>query len=128
MLAEKTVLRIYNPNYETELHTDANLEEYGAILIQKPPDDENFYPTYYMSKKTTDTEKKYSSYELEALAVIEAVKKFRVYLLGIPFKMVTDCPALEKPMQKKTWLLVLHVGLYCWKNSITSLSIVPVHG
>ncbi|GBL72747.1 Retrovirus-related Pol polyprotein from transposon 297 [Araneus ventricosus] len=78
MLAEKPVLRIYNPNYETELHTDASLEGYGAILMQKSPDDKNFHPTYYMSKKTTDAKKKYSSYELEALAVIEAVKKFRV--------------------------------------------------
>ncbi|GBN83663.1 Retrovirus-related Pol polyprotein from transposon 297, partial [Araneus ventricosus] len=101
MLAEKPVLRIYNPNYETELHTDASLEGYGAILMQKSPDDKNFHPTYYMSKKTTDAEKKYSNYELEALAVIEAVKKFRVYLLGIPFKIVTDCSALEKTMQKK---------------------------
>ncbi|GBL87911.1 Retrovirus-related Pol polyprotein from transposon 297 [Araneus ventricosus] len=129
ILAEKPVLRIYNPNYETELHTDASLEGYGAILMQKSPDDKNFHPTYYMSKKTTDAEKKYSSYELEALAVIEAVKKFRVYLLGIPFKIVTDCSALEETMQKKkTWLLALHVGLYCWKNLITSLSIVPVNG
>ncbi|GBM45619.1 Retrovirus-related Pol polyprotein from transposon 297, partial [Araneus ventricosus] len=101
MLAEKPVVRIYNPNYETELHTDASLEGYGAILMQKSPDDKNFHPTYYMSKKTTDAEKKYSSYELEALAVIEAVKKIRVYLLGIPFKIVTDCSALEKTMQKK---------------------------
>ncbi|GBN77289.1 hypothetical protein AVEN_170386-1 [Araneus ventricosus] len=91
MLTEKPVLRIYNPNYETELHTDASLEGYGAILMQKSPDDKNFHPTYYMSKKTADAEKKYSSYELEALAVIKAVKKFRVYLLGIPFKIVTDC-------------------------------------
>ncbi|GBN87706.1 Transposon Ty3-G Gag-Pol polyprotein [Araneus ventricosus] len=101
MLAEKPVLRIYNPNYETELHTDASLEGYGAILMQKSPDDKNFHPTYDMSKKTTDAEKKYSSYELEALAVIEAVKEFRVYLLGIPFKIVTDCSAREKTMQKK---------------------------
>ncbi|GBN63453.1 Retrovirus-related Pol polyprotein from transposon 297 [Araneus ventricosus] len=72
MLAEKHVLRIYNPNYETEVHTEASLEGYGAILMQKSPDDKNFHPTYYMSKKTTDAEKKYSNYELEALAVIEA--------------------------------------------------------
>ncbi|GBN87944.1 Transposon Tf2-6 polyprotein [Araneus ventricosus] len=51
MLAEKPVLRIYNPNYETELHTDASLEGYGAILMQKSPDDKNFHPTYYMSSK-----------------------------------------------------------------------------
>ncbi|GBM10006.1 Transposon Tf2-11 polyprotein [Araneus ventricosus] len=106
MLAEKPVLRIYNPNYETELQTDASLEGYGTILMQKSPDDKNFHPTYYMSKKTTDAEKKYSSYELEALSVTEAVKKFRVYLLAIPFKIVTDCSALEKTMQKRLGYLV----------------------
>lgn len=47
-----------------------------------------------MSKKTTDAERKYSSYELETLAVIEALKKFRVYL-GKTFKIVIDCSALQ---------------------------------
>lgn len=54
-----------------------------------------------MSRKTTDAEKKYSSYELEALAIIEALKKFRIYLLGIPFKIVTDCAAFQKTMDKR---------------------------
>lgn len=53
-----------------------------------------------MSRKTTDAQKKYHSYELEALAVMEAVKKFRVYLLGIKFKIVTDCSAFQKTLSK----------------------------
>lgn len=100
-LAEKPVLAIYNLRYDTELHTDASLEGYGAILMQKPPGDSHFHPTYFMSRKTSDAEKKYSSYELEVLAVIEALKKFRVYLLGIPFKIVTDCAAFQKTMEKR---------------------------
>lgn len=51
-----------------------------------------------MSRKTTDAEKR--SYELEALAIIEAVKKFRVYLLGIRFKIITDCSAFKKMLSK----------------------------
>lgn len=54
-----------------------------------------------MSKKTTDAERKYSSYELEVLAIVDALKKFRVYLLGFPFKIITDCAAFEKTMNKK---------------------------
>ncbi|GFT23819.1 transposon Tf2-11 polyprotein [Trichonephila clavipes] len=54
-----------------------------------------------MSKKTNTAEKKYDSYELEVLAIINALKKFRVYLLGQHFKIVTDCSAFQKTMQKK---------------------------
>lgn len=59
------------------------------------------HPVQYMSKKTTPAEKKYHSYYLEILAIVEAVKKFRVYLLGIRFKIVTDCSALTMTLQKK---------------------------
>jgi transposase InsO family protein len=54
-----------------------------------------------MSKKTSDAQRKYSSYELEVLAVVEALKKFRVYVLGTKFKIVTDCDAFTKTMSKK---------------------------
>ncbi|GFW30132.1 uncharacterized protein TNCV_1054431 [Trichonephila clavipes] len=53
-----------------------------------------------MSKKTNTAEEKYDSYELEVLPIINALKKFRVYLLGQHFKIVTDCSAIQKTMQK----------------------------
>ncbi|GFS75548.1 hypothetical protein TNCV_3424961 [Trichonephila clavipes] len=46
-------------------------------------------------------EEKYSSYELEVLAVVNALKKFRTYLLGNHFKIITDCSAFQKTMDKK---------------------------
>ncbi|GFT63277.1 integrase catalytic domain-containing protein [Trichonephila clavipes] len=51
-----------------------------------------------MSRKTSETERKYTSYELEVLAIIEALKKFKVYILGMPFKIITDCNAFTKTM------------------------------
>ncbi|GFT80518.1 retrovirus-related Pol polyprotein from transposon 17.6 [Trichonephila clavipes] len=54
-----------------------------------------------MSKNTNTAEEKYDSYELEVLAIINALKKFRVYLLGQHFKIVTDCSAFQKTKQKK---------------------------
>ncbi|GFV80365.1 transposon Tf2-9 polyprotein [Trichonephila clavipes] len=59
-----------------------------------------------MSQKTTPAEEKYSSYELEVLAVVNSLKKFRTYLLGNHFKIITDCSAFQKTMDKKDWLLV----------------------
>lgn len=60
-----------------------------------------FNPVYYTSGKTTSAEEKYSSYELEILAIVRALKRFRVYLLGIRFKIVTDCKAFTLTMRKK---------------------------
>ena len=39
--------------------------------------------------------KKMHSFELETLAVIASLSRFRVYLLGLKLKIVTDCNALR---------------------------------
>jgi len=77
------VLKIFHPQHETELHTDASINGFGAVLLQKSPKDKQVHPVYYMSKKTTDAERKFSSYELEILAVVEAFRKFLIYLIAI---------------------------------------------
>lgn len=100
-LSQEPVLGIFNQNHETEVHTDASQEGYGAVLLQRSPVDGQLHPVYFMSKKTTEAEKKYSSYELEVLAVVSALKKFRVYLLGKTIKIVTDCSAFRQTMSKK---------------------------
>ena len=95
ILCEKPVLCLYKVNAETELHTNACMSAYGAILLQKNSTDGTLHPVYYSSSKTTITEQKYSSYELEILAIVKVLKKFRVYLLGISFKIVTDVERLH---------------------------------
>lgn len=69
---------------------------------------------YYYSRKTSECEQKYSSYELEVLAVVKALKKFRNYLLGNRFKIVTDCAAFKMTLSKADitnriarWALIL---------------------
>lgn len=100
LLTSEPVLRIYRPDATTELHTDASKDGYGAALLQKGEEDDRFHAVYFTSRKTTEAEKRLHSYELEALAVIHAVKKFRVYLLGIKFTLVTDCSALQRTLSK----------------------------
>jgi len=55
---------------------------------------------YYVSGRTTPAKERYTSYELEVLTIIKSLKKLRVYLLGISFKIVTDCQAFTT-MNKK---------------------------
>uniref|UniRef100_A0AAG5DSK9 RNA-directed DNA polymerase n=1 Tax=Anopheles atroparvus TaxID=41427 RepID=A0AAG5DSK9_ANOAO len=100
-LSEYPVLRIFKPGLEAEVHTDASKEALAGILMQRAVDDEQFHPNYYFSRLTTGVAKNYHSFELEALAVVETVKKFRCYLLGQRFKIVTDCSAFKQTLAKK---------------------------
>lgn len=101
ILCDKPVLRLYRVNAITELHTDASMEGYGMILLQKDNESNLFHPVYYSSGKTTPAERRYTSYELEVLAIVKALARFRVYLLGISFRIVTDCRAFTLTMHKK---------------------------
>lgn len=94
------VLAIYNPNNETELHCDASMAGFGAVLMQRGKD-EQFHPIFFFSKRTTDVETRYHSFELEMLAIIYALRRFKVYLRGVRFKIVTDCNALALTIKKK---------------------------
>lgn len=99
-LVQPPVLAIYNPNSETELHCDASTAGFGAVLAQRG-NDKQFHPIFFFSKRTTETESRYHSFELEMLAIIYALRRFRVYLSGIKFKIVIDCNALTLAIKKK---------------------------
>ncbi|GFW65170.1 transposon Tf2-8 polyprotein [Trichonephila clavipes] len=115
LLSQQPVLSIFNQNSPTEIHTDASIDGLGAVLLQKSIHDNQFHPVFYMSKKISDHERKYTSFELEVLAVVEVLKKFRIYVLGTSFKIITDCDALVKTLSKKElnpriarWALYFH--------------------
>lgn len=99
-LCERPVLAIYNREAATEVHCDASKVGLGAILLQTQSDG-CLKPVQYYSRTTTEQEQKYHSYELEALAVVEALKKFRIYLIGIKFKVLTDCNSLRYTLMKR---------------------------
>ena len=73
---------------------------YGATLMQKGKD-RKLHPVFFFSKRTTETESKYHSFELEMLAIIYALERFRVYLYGIKFKIITDCNSLTLALKKQ---------------------------
>lgn len=98
VLTSEPVLMIYDPTLKTEVHTDASAIGYGAVLMQEK--DGKSHPVAYFSKRTTTAESKYHSYELETLAVVNAVKHFRHFLLGRRFVVVTDCSSLQSTRKK----------------------------
>ena len=62
---------------------------------QKQNNKDVFKPVLYFNRKSTEVETKMHSFELETLAVVYAVQRFRIYLHGIHFTIITDCSALK---------------------------------
>jgi hypothetical protein len=106
-LVERPVLALYNRDAHTELHTDASKHGIGGILLQRQQD-QTQRPICYFSRQTRKMEEKYHSYELETLAVVDSMRRFRIYLLGIHFTVVTDCNAIRTTMTKRD--LIPRVG------------------
>lgn len=62
----------------------------------------------YYSRQTSKEEQRYHSYELETIAVVDTLKQFRIYLIGITFKIITDCNAVRTTFCKRD--LVPRIG------------------
>ena len=81
-------------NTETILTTDASGNGYGAVLSQIQNNIER--AIYFISRKITSNEEKYSASEQEALAVIWSVLKLHRFLYGRKFIIRTDHQCLRQ--------------------------------
>lgn len=99
-LTSRPILALYDHGAETQLHTDASKLGVAGILMQRK-NGESWQPVAYFSRQTTMDEMKLHSFELETLAVISALNKFRTYLIGIKFTIITDCNALRSTFTKR---------------------------
>lgn len=93
------VLKIFDPKLPVNLYTDASRDGIGCILAQTTDSGEK--PVYFYSRQTSNDEKKYHSFELELLAIVAGLQKFRHYLLGTSFKITTDCNAVRHALSKQ---------------------------
>ena len=83
-----------------DIDYDASNTAVGAVLSQEEPDTKEEHPVYYYSRLLNPDERDYSTTDRECLAVIAAMKKFRVYVLGAPLEIRTDHAALRQLLNK----------------------------
>lgn len=81
-------LGYFSPKNPTTLITDASNNGLGAVLLQNIVGKPRVIS--YASKSLTKSEKKYSTLDKEALAIAWATDRFKMYLTGLHFTILTD--------------------------------------
>ncbi|UYV79533.1 hypothetical protein LAZ67_17003042 [Cordylochernes scorpioides] len=93
-LTQHPILHLYKEGLPCQVYCDASTLGIAGVLKQVHPDG-NIYPVQYFSRTLRPHEKNYSISELECLAIVESVEKFRIYLMGRKFTIFSDHHALQ---------------------------------
>lgn len=112
LVSTAPVLRGPNWDLPFQISSDASDIAIGAVLGQE--EDKKPYAIYYINKNLSPAELNYIVTEIEFLAVIHDVNKFRHYITGYPIILYTDHSAIKylanKPFTNARvtrWLILL---------------------
>lgn len=81
---ENAVISTIDPSEMFTVETDASNRALAATLSQ------NGRPVAFFSRTLSPSEERHSAIEKEAHAIVEALRKWRHYLMGRHFKLITD--------------------------------------
>lgn len=87
-ISEATILSHPVPGSDLAIMSDASDHSLGAVLQQKI--DNHWKPLAFFSKAMSDTQRRYSVYDRELLAMYTAVKHFRRLIEGCDVVIYTD--------------------------------------
>lgn len=94
LLTSAPILAVFDRTKPISIYTDASGVGIGAVLKQKQ-DDGVEKPVAYFSKKLSPAQIKKGAIYIESIAIREAVRYWRFWLIGRHFKIITD----HKPLQ-----------------------------
>ena len=120
------ILKLFDPNLETAIETDASNYGIAAVLLQKH--NEAFMPVQFASKTLTSAQKNYATIDKEALAVMFGIERFREYLLGGKFQIRTDHKPLVKLLGRENAMPVnCSARLQRWNLRLSQYNYTIIH-
>ncbi|UYV78606.1 hypothetical protein LAZ67_16002131 [Cordylochernes scorpioides] len=93
-LTTHPTLHLYQEGLPCQVYCNASTLGNAGVLKQVHPDGKT-YPVLNFSRSLRSHERKYSNSELECLAIVESVNKFRVCLMDRKFTIFSDHHALQ---------------------------------
>ena len=99
----------YDPSLNFLIITDASPIGISAILLQQSSDS-SYRIITYSSRIRTPIEQNYSQLERECLAIVHACERYRVYILGGHFEIITDHKPLVHLFNKAQSQMLLRIA------------------
>ena len=125
-LTEEPCLAHYAKDRDNIVTTDANKTGLGITLWQKQSDGK-IKPIAFGSRYLNESEQKYSIGELELLAVVWGLEKFRFYLYGKKVFLYTDHQALEPLIKRNRCNRQYSARLTRWLDRLAHFDIAIQH-
>ena len=111
LVAELPILTVLDFSKTFTIETDASNKGLGAILMQEGR------PVAFLSQTLSDRAQTKSVYERELMAIVMAVQKWRHYLLGRHFIILTD----QKSLKFLTKQRVMGEEYFRWTSKLMGL-------
>lgn len=84
LVSHSPTLKLFNPNLEITIQSDASSEGLGCVLLQEG------YPISFASRTLSKSEKGYAQIEKELLSICFAFEKFHYFVYGHPVTVQSD--------------------------------------
>ena len=125
-VANITKIHYYDPKLLTRVKCDASHSGLGASLEQQNGEGE-WIPIAFASRYLNTQEKKYSTNELELLAVVWSVDRFKHYLLRKEFVIAMDHKALVSALDENKSNKTYQSRLTRWVDRLLPYQFKVIH-
>ena len=112
----QVVLQPIDDSLMFTVETDASDSALGGTLIQEGR------PVAFFSRALSNAEKGHHIVEKEACAIIESVRKWRHFLIGRPFRLITDQRSLSFMFDSKAKGKIKNDKIQRWRFELSSYS------